>query len=46
MKKVKIGIQGGRGSFSEEAAQTFAGNHGIDNHEILYLISSRNGRLG
>ena len=41
MKTVKIGIQGGKGSFSEEAAQTFAGNHGIDNHEILYLISSK-----
>ena len=41
MKTVKIGIQGGKGSFSEEAAQTFAINHGIDNHEILYLISSK-----
>ena len=41
MKTVKIGIQGGKGSFSEEAAQTFAVNHGIDNHEILYLISSK-----
>ena len=41
MKSVKIGIQGGKGSFSEEAAQIFAVNHGIDNHEILYLISSK-----
>ena len=41
MKTVKIGIQGGKGSFSEEAAQAFALNHGIDNHEILYLISSK-----
>ena len=41
MKTVKIGIQGGKGSFSEEAAKTFAINHGIDNHEILYLISSK-----
>ena len=41
MKSVKIGIQGGKGSFSEEAAQVFAVNHGIDNHEILYLISSK-----
>ena len=41
MKTVKIGIQGGKGSFSEEAAQIFAVNHGIDNHEILYLISSK-----
>ena len=41
MKSVKIGIQGGKGSFSEEAAQVFAVNHGIDTHEILYLISSK-----
>ena len=41
MKSVKIGIQGGKGSFSEEAAQVFAVNHGIDNHEIRYLISSK-----
>ena len=41
MKSVKIGIQGGKGSFSEEAAQAFAVNHGIDNQEILYLISSK-----
>ena len=41
MKKIKIGIQGGKGSFSEEAAQTFISNHGIDNHEIIYLISSK-----
>jgi len=41
MKKVKIGIQGGKGSFSEEAAQTFSQNHGIDKPEIVYLISSK-----
>ena len=29
-----IGIQGGRGSFSEEAAKTFAKNHGVDDFEI------------
>ena len=40
MNKTKIGIQGGKGSFSEEAAQTFAENHGINNPEIIYLISS------
>ncbi len=37
---MKIGIQGGKGSFSEEAAQTFAKNHGIEKFEIIYLISS------
>ena len=41
MKKVKIGIQGGKGSFSEEAAHVFSQNHGIDKPEIVYLISSK-----
>jgi len=40
MKKVKIGIQGGKGSFCEEAAQIFSNNHGIYNPQIVYLISS------
>ena len=37
---MKIGIQGGKGSFSEEAAKTFAKNHGIEDFEIEFLISS------
>jgi prephenate dehydratase len=37
---MKIGIQGGKGSFCEEAAQTFSLNHGIKDPEIIYLISS------
>ena len=41
MKKVKIGIQGGKGSFSEQAAKAFVVNHGIDEFEIIYLISSK-----
>ena len=41
MKKIKIGIQGGRGSFSEEAANIFSFNHGIEQPEIIYLISSK-----
>ena len=41
MNNTQIGIQGGKGSFSEEAAQTFAANHGIKDPEILYLISSQ-----
>jgi len=36
-----VGIQGGKGSFSEEAAQVFIKNHGIVNSEISYLIGSR-----
>jgi len=41
MKKNKIGIQGGKGSFSEEAAKKFAVNHGIQDADIIYLISSK-----
>ena len=40
MQELKIGIQGGRGSFSEEAAIIFSKNHGIKNAKISYLISS------
>ena len=40
MKEVKIGIQGGKGSFSEEAAKAFAKNYGVEDYEIVYLISS------
>jgi len=35
-----IGVQGGKGSFSEEAAHIFASNNGIEPFEIGYLISS------
>lgn len=38
---VTIGIQGGKGSFSESAAETFATNHGLKNYEIVFLITSR-----
>ena len=37
---IKIGIQGGKGSFSEEAACEFAKNHGYDDFSVEYLISS------
>ena len=37
---VKIGIQGAKGSFSEEACKKFALDHGIDKFEIVYQISS------
>ena len=37
---LKIGIQGGKGSFSETAGEVFAKNHGIENFEILFQISS------
>ena len=35
-----IGIQGGKGSFSEQAAKQFAINHGIGEYNIVYQISS------
>ena len=35
-----IGVMGGKGSFSEEAAHIFASNNGIDPFDIEYLISS------
>ena len=35
-----IGIQGGEGSFSEEAANKFCKNHGLTNFKIIYQISS------
>lgn len=37
---IKIGIQGGKGSFSEQAAIEFSHNHGLEEAEIKYLISS------
>ena len=37
---ISIGIQGAKGSFSEEAAIRFAENHGIKEYKIKYLISS------
>ena len=32
---ITIGIQGGKGSFSEEAAYKFADNHGLKNKNSL-----------
>ena len=37
---LKIGIQGGKGSFSETVGEVFAKNHGIENFEIIFQISS------
>ena len=41
MKSIIIGIQGGKGSFSEEAAKVFVKKHGIEDFKITYLISSK-----
>lgn len=35
-----IGIQGGKGSFSEQAAHEFSNNHGLEGADIIYQISS------
>ena len=35
-----IGIQGGKGSFSEQAAHEFSHNHGLEGADIIYQISS------
>ena len=40
MSVVKIGIQGGKGSFSETAGEIFARNHGIENFEIIFRKNS------
>ena len=37
---ISIGIQGGQGSFSEEAAHYFIKNHGLGDAQIIYQISS------
>ena len=37
---ITIGIQGGKGSFSEKAGNKFAHNHGLENAKIVYQISS------
>ena len=40
MGRVLIGIQGGEGSFSEQAAKKFILENKIKKYEIKYLISS------
>ncbi len=38
--RTRVGIQGAQGSFSEEAALAFCDRHGIDDYELVYLITS------
>lgn len=42
MSKLKIGVAGGVGSFSEEAAIGYTQEHNIEDYEILHLISVEN----
>jgi prephenate dehydratase len=41
-KKIKIGVMGDVGSFSEEAANHYSLKHGIKNYELVYLITADN----
>lgn len=43
---ITIGIQGGKGSFSEQAAHEFAHNHGLEGAKIIYQISSESVLMG
>lgn len=47
-KTLKIGVMGGRGSFSEEAANHYCSKNKMDGFEIAYLITAENvlGSLG
>ena len=40
MNRSLIGVQGGEGSFSEEAAKKFATENSMGKYEIKFLISS------
>lgn len=39
---LRVGIQGGQGSFNEEACRAYAGQHGLAAYKIAYLYTSRN----
>ena len=41
-EKILIGVSGGVGSFSEEAANHYCHKDGINNYEIKYLVSVEN----
>ncbi len=39
-RNIKIGIQGGRGSFNEEACRTYCSKNGITSYDVVYLYTS------
>lgn len=41
-QKIKIGVSGNRGSFSEEAANYYCGKNSINEYELSYLTSVEN----
>jgi len=42
MSKIKIGVSGNRGSFSEEAANYYCQKNKIEDYELVYLCSVNN----
>lgn len=42
MSKIKIGVSGNQGSFSEEAANYYCHKNGVEDYELVYLISVDN----
>lgn len=42
MGKIKIGVSGDVGSFSEEAGEKYIKDNGLENAEIDYLVSAKN----
>ncbi len=41
-EKLVVGIQGGKGSFNEEAARFYLAQHNIENFELVYLHTTKN----
>ena len=42
MSKLKIGVSGNRGSFSEEAANYYCSKNNLQDYEIVYLLNVQN----
>jgi prephenate dehydratase len=42
MYRMRIAVSGAHGSFSEEAGKEYARVHGIENPELLYLVTAEN----
>ena len=41
-RKIRIGVMGAQGSFSEEAGRTYAKKAGLKAFELDYLVSAEN----
>jgi prephenate dehydratase len=42
MKKILVGVMGGKGSFSEEAANMYCRDQGITEYQLVYLLVAEN----